>query len=65
MAADLTRRAKTGFALALAGLAAALAGALFYLPLGLDWPEAVVVAGAIYVLMLVETVLNDATFGGS
>jgi hypothetical protein len=62
--ADLTRRSKFGFALALGGFAATLAGALFYLPLGLEWPAAVVVAGAIYVLMLVETVLDDATFGG-
>jgi hypothetical protein len=65
MAIDLDRRAKTGVALALGGLAAALAGALVYLPLGFDWSAAVVVAGVIYVLMLVETVLDDATFGGS
>ncbi len=64
MAADLTRRARIGFALALGGLAAALAGSLFYLPLGVDWPAAIFVAAAVYVLLLFETVLDDATFGG-
>ncbi|SDF13923.1 hypothetical protein [Halorientalis regularis] len=64
MAAELTRRARIGFALALGGFAAALAGALVFLPLGLEWPAAVVVAGAVYVILLFETVLDDATFGG-
>ncbi|WP_157525792.1 hypothetical protein [Halorientalis sp. IM1011] len=52
-------------ALVLGGLAAAFAGALVYLPLGFDWPAALAVAGAVYVLLLVETVLEGATFGGS
>ncbi|WP_299263064.1 hypothetical protein [Halorientalis sp.] len=65
MAAELTRRARIGFALALGGFAAILAGALFFLPFGVDWPAAVFVAAAVYVVLLFETVLDDATFGGN
>jgi hypothetical protein len=62
MAADLTRRARIGFALALGGLAALLAGALFFL-FGVGWPAAIFVAAAVYVILLFETVLDDASFG--
>ncbi|RXK48395.1 hypothetical protein [Halorientalis pallida] len=64
MAAELTRRARIGFALVLGGLAAILAGALVFLPLGIDWPAAVFVSAAVYLILLFETVLDDASFGG-
>jgi hypothetical protein len=62
MAAELTRRARIGFALALGGFAAVLAAALFFL-LGVGWPAAVFVSGAVYVILLFEAVLDDGSFG--
>ena len=59
-----SRRTKAGAALALAALAGIGAAALVYLPLGIGWREAVVLAGAVYVVLVVETVLDEATFGG-
>lgn len=63
MGAELTRRAQIGFALVLGCLAAGLAGALVFLPLGIDWPAALAVAGAVYLVLLFETVLEDVRFG--